>query len=529
MADDKDKLAERLKRAREMAAQRGFGTAAAPAAAPPPAAPPATAAPPAANPNHDAVRASESLTHRTAGLLELIANLFKGKPTPPPAPVAPANAVEPPSFTVVVAALGGDADGAAATYLNQSLSERPSLKVKALGRVFQLDTLEDPSQVSGVLLNTRHAVAEENADLLIWGDVGKDGYRLRLATASGDDDRAANFGATTRIELPLNFPEPVSNLLFAAVLAAAECSTETQKVALRRLLPAAATAFEPLAIRPPVQMSMGQQRSVQQVFGHVATATALTVPAAEAAPWFEKAVNAYRQAQRRLGRTDPGWEAGLFHKGIAACLSARAEREKEPVALWEEAITEWRQAVESLPRALMPQEWAAAQVRLGVSLYRLDLLTGQTELLREAVQALQATLQVYSRTETPQRWAEVMHNVAQVLEIYGDQLKNPEVLQRAVDACRAVLDIRTRERGPLAWAATQNTLGSALFLLDRHSEGGAHLVEAEAAMSSALEVFLAHGAKGPAKVAAKNLAHVRKVLETRKSRQVIDPHWLDDP
>ena len=177
----------------------------------------------------------------------------------------------------------------------------------------------------------------------------------------------------------------------------------------------------------------------------------------------------------------------------------------------------------------MPQEWASAQVRLGGTLYRLDLLTGQTELLREALQALQATLQVYSRTETPQRWAEIMHTVAQVLEVYGDQIKNTEVLQRAVDACYSVLEIRTRERGPLAWAATQNTLGGALFLLDRHSENGNHLAEAETALTSALEVFQAHGAKGPAKVAAKNLGHVRKLMETRKSRHGVDPHWLDDP
>ena len=121
-----------------------------------------------------------------------------------------------------------------------------------------------------------------------------------------------------------------------------------------------------------------------------------------------------------------------------------------------------------------------------------------------------------------------MHTVAQVLEVYGDQIKNTDVLQRAVDACHSVLEIRTRERGPLAWAATQNTLGGALFLLDRHSEGGGHLAEAETALASALEVFQAHGAKGPAKVAAKNLGHVRKLMETRKSRQVIDPHWLDD-
>lgn len=517
MADEDDKKAERLRRARELTASRGAGAPA------PTTAPPAAARP---EPPRDAPQSPA----KTPGLLDIIVSLFKPKPTSSPVSVQATPGIEPPSFTVLVAALAGDADGAAATFLNQALTARPTLKVKALGKVFQLDNLEDPSLVSSVVTNTRHAVAEEDADLLVWGEFGKDGYRLRLATATTDDERAAAFGPATRIELPKTFAEPASNLLYAAILSAIDPVTEAQKTALKRLLPAAAAAAEALAARPPVQMSMPQQRSVQLVFGHVATAAALVMPTEEAVIWFDKAINAYRQAQRRLARTDAGWEAGLIHKHIAAALVTKAERTKEKAApIWEEAITEWRSAVETLPRALMPQEWASSQVRLGGALYRLDLLTGQTELLREALQALQATLQVYSRTETPQRWAEIMHTVAQVLEVYGDQIKNTEVLQRAVDACHSVLEIRTRERGPLAWAATQNTLGGALFLLDRHSEGGTHLAEAETALASALEVFQAHGAKGPAKVAAKNLNHVRKLAETRKARHGVDPHWLDDP
>jgi len=44
-------------------------------------------------------------------------------------------------------------------------------------------------------------------------------------------------------------------------------------------------------------------------------------------------------------------------------------------------------------------------------------------------------------------------------------------------------------------------------------------------LEEALEVFNAHGAKGPAQVAARNLAHVKKLAEDRKARQVIDPDW----
>lgn len=523
MADDpNDRRAELQRRARDLAAMRGA------AAKPPAQAEPAPQAPEPEAPAPAPAAAPAADGARSGGLLELLVSLFKPKPAQPPQPVPVPVATEGPSFTILVAALSGDTDGQAATQLNQVLSARAAFKVKAVPRVYQLERLDDPAQVAGASLNTRHAVAEEDADLLVWGEFGKDGYRLRLATASNDDERAASFGTTTRIELPADLGEGPSNLLYAACLAAVEVPTEAHRNSIRRLMPAAAAQVESLAAKPPVQMSMGQQRSCQMVFGHIATINAMVVPPDETDLWFDKAINAYRQAQRRLARTDPSWETGLIHKHIGAVLSAKAERSKDPAPLLEEAIKEWRQAVECLPRALMPQEWASAQVRLGVALYRLDLKTGQTELLRESVQALQATLQVYSRTETPQRWAEVMHNIAQVLEVYGDQLKNTEVLKRSIDACHSVLEIRTRERGPLAWAATQNTLGSALFLLDRHSTGAGHLTEAEEALAAALEVFQNHGAKGPAKVAAKNLGHVRKLAETRKTRQVIEPHWLDD-
>lgn len=520
--DDGDKRAERLKRARALAGQTGGGTPAAPARAEPVKPDPVL---PSASPSAAPAPASADLTRTLRqSLIEMLTGLLRPKPPAVAQPAAPLP--DPPVLTVVVAALGNDADGAGATRLNQALSARTALKVKALPKLFSLDGLEDPALVAAVTMNTRHAVVEEDADLLLWGDLTKDGYRLRLATAASDEER---FGPATRIELPLDLSEPVVNLLFAALLAATDPSGEPRRTALRRLLLPAAIAAEPLAAKPPVQMAMPQQRSVQMLFGHIAAAVAAIAPAEQATVWADKAINAYRQAERRLGRTDPGWEGGLIHRHIAAAIAAKADRSKEPAPLLEEAIREWRSAAETLPRAVMPQDWAATQLRLGTALYRLDLLTGQTELLREALQALQSTLQVYSRTETPSRWADVMHTVAQVLEVYGDQLRNVEVLQRAVDACHSVLEIRSRDRTPLAWAATQNTLGSALFLLDRHSEGGGHLVEAELALTAALDVFQTHGAKRPAKVAARNLAHVRKLAESRKTRSVVEPHWLDDP
>jgi tetratricopeptide (TPR) repeat protein len=438
---------------------------------------------------------------------------------------------DPPVFSVLVAAMNGDgADGALSQQLFKAVELQPIFKARPLPKPFVLDSMEDPAQVAAAIAAARQTVALENADLLVWGDVTKDGYRLRLSTAAApDEDRSGLFGPTTRIELPRQFAEPQLVLLTCAILAAADAVTEVQRAAVRRLLPKAAESLGPLAAKPPIQLAMPQQRTIQLLYGHVCVATAGVVPPSQADEWLQKAIEAYRAAEKRIARTDPAWETGLLRRYVANALTLRAERAKDKALDYlGEAVTEWRIAVESLTKASMPLEWAGAQTRLGVTLHRLDLLTGDTELLREAVQALQAALSVYSRTETPQRWADITHSLAQVLEVYGDQIKSAEVLQRACDACDAVLEIRTRERTPLAWAATQNTLGSALFLLDRHSGGNRHLDDAVAAFAGALEVFQAHGKKGPAQVANRNLAKAQKLAEERRARSVITPHWADE-
>lgn len=464
-----------------------------------------------------------------ARLLEAVAKMLQPKAAPKEAAdAAPAPRAEPAVLTVIVAAMNGDnADGAASQQIFKALELRQTLRVKPLPRPFVLENPLDPQQVAAVVTNTRHAVADENADLLVWGDVSKDGYVLRFAAAAmPDEEKPCQFGPHFRVEVPLNLGEPQLHMLYAATLAAAEPANEMQRAALRRLLPAAIEPLEVLAAKPPVALSMGQQRSVLMTFAHAATACALLSPPSQADIWFEKAATAYLGAEKRLGRADSAHETGLIHKHLAASLTARAERIKEKAqAYLELAVKHWRDAAEHLPRAALPLEWAAAQTRLGVTLHRLDLITGDSELLREALGCLQAAIQVHTRAEAPNRWADIMNSIAQVLEVYGDQLKNPEVLQRAVDACNLVLEVRTRDRTPLAWAATLNTLGSALFLLDRHGGGTTHLIEAARVFEDAAEVFKAHGAKGPAQVAARNLAHVQKLAEERKGRAVIDPDW----
>ena len=124
--------------------------------------------------------------------------------------------------------------------------------------------------------------------------------------------------------------------------------------------------------------------------------------------------------------------------------------------------------------------------------------------------------------------ADTMHDMAQILQIYGDQLKSPDVLKKAIETSESTLQVFTKDRTPLSWAKAQNTLGSALFLFDRHKGGNEHLDQAQTALENALEVFKAHGANGPAKVAERNLAHVQRLKKQRKGHRLAEPDWIND-
>ena len=464
------------------------------------------------------------------GSTSVLARLFQvlsGMLTPRPqnAKTATTAQLDQSLFKVLIAQLGADTDGSAQAQLIQSFAGRPALKLQNLQKSFDLENLDDPVAAAALQHTLRHTVAAEGGHLLIWGGLNPEGYKLRFSTSQAEEGA---FGLGTRLELPFTFTEPATHVLYAATLAAMEAVTDTQKNWIRQALPVAAMQAEELASRPSVQMSMAQQRSVQIVFGHVALAAADCTSEGESAQWYDRAVNSYRSAQKRINRNDPTWEQGLIHRHLGSALTARADKAKDPIPLFKEAVGEWRQAVEFLTRASMPQEWAQSQIKLGSALYRLDLVTGDSELLREALQALQGALQVYSRTETPQNWADTMHDMAQVLQIYGDQLKSPDVLKKSIETCDSILQVYSRERTPLSWAKTQNTLGSALFLFDRHKGGNEHLDEAENALESALAIFKAHGAKGPAQVAQRNLAHVNRLKGQRKGHTIVDPDWSNE-
>lgn len=415
-----------------------------------------------------------------------------------PPPAAPVPAVRP--FSVVLATLDGDSEGEVGKRLAAALDGRKGLLVRPVAAV-----AADSARAARLL-------AEEDADLLIWGAVHPKGVTLTLGVPHAD----AQGAFPVRLDLPPAVEGPVADMLHGAALAALEPRTEPQRRFLHDLLPPAMANCEAVAKKMPTGLNIRQQVGLVTAYGHLAAAMAAVEPAGD---WLGKAEGAFAAALKRLPPKDrtPVDEAALL-RHLAGVLTAKAERAGTEAA-WEAAIAAARAALAALPRVGFPLEWAAEHNRLGVALYRFDLRTGRTELLKEAIGSFQTALQVFTRAEHPRRWAEVANNLAQALQVYGDAIKSVEVLGKAVDACRAVLDIRKREADPLGWAATMNTLGTALFLRDKHADESGHLEEAAETLRAAAEAYRALGLAKLAGLAEKNRGHVERLLKERAERR----------
>ena len=453
------------------------------------------------------------------GVLGLIGSWLKKLATPKPGEGGR------PQFHVAIATMNNDIDGAWTRALASLLEGREGIGVTILPIGLQIEPGADQAQVAAAGSRARAQLAkDESVDLLIWGDVHADGYSLWFSPqGKGDEERPGCFSLFTSLELSGDQEPPAADLLFLAALAAMELPEDrraTHAMALR----GAETPLQNLLADLPVAWNLEQQRTALTVYGHALATLAGIDPAG---PWASQAIECYRAALLRLPPDELGIDAGELHKHLGLLLMAVGERSPDPAWL-EKAVASFKSAAESIAKARYPLEWGAVQNRLGLALYRLDLATGHPELLKEAMIALQSALQAFPRHDFPRRWAEVMHNLAQVLQVYGDQMKSAEVLERAIETARAALELRPRAKVPLAWAASQNTLGTALFLLAKHSKGRApSLDEATEAINGALEVYRQIGAVRQAEVTEKNLAHLQKLAKQRKPEAGQPKHWFE--
>ncbi len=435
--------------------------------------------------------------------LALLARLFRR-------PRSPAEGAEgqPRPFLILIAPLPGDAEGDTTARLIQALSGRKGL----ITRRITTDTIPDTPTGTAALGWARQVIIKEAGDVLLWGSVAGRLATLQLTSRPAEEPRLPN----PALELPAVIEGPLADIVHTAVLCTIEAADAGQRLMLDELLPSAAAALEGALGKPPSGLNPRQQASLNALHGQLAIAMSAIEPQAN---WLERAETALESALKRIPQRDrqPLDEAALLLR-TATVLVAKAERSGAEQD-HDRAIAGLREALAAFPRESFPAEWAAEQARLGMMLYRFDLRTGRTDLLKEAIGCLQAALQVFGRQEAPRRWAELTMDLAQALQVYGDAVKSIEVLDKAASACRAVLELRPRDSDPAGWAAAMHALGTALFLRDKHDDDSSHLDEAADTLRQAAQAYQSLGLPRLAALSEKNIGHVERLAKARQERR----------
>jgi tetratricopeptide (TPR) repeat protein len=264
-------------------------------------------------------------------------------------------------------------------------------------------------------------------------------------------------------------------------------------------------------------------------FGADFNAMLLAVVAAQVAPATEQAgqylVDALRPAADRLTRLCEHLPDGLhddqrgslWHAlGVAARVLGEQSGESE---LLKQAVEAYRAALEVRTRERVPLDWAQTQNNLGLALFTLGEREDGNARLEEAVAALRAALEVRTRERMPLDWAMTQNNLGSALRILGEREDGTVRLEQAVAACRAALEVYTRERVPLHWATAQNNLGHALSTLGEREDGTARLGQALEAHRAALEVFRSAGASYYVAGTERNLARAEVLLIEPRTRR----------
>jgi tetratricopeptide (TPR) repeat protein len=473
-------------------------------------------------------------------------------------------------FAVLVVDLDGDADRSQTRHILQSLRTqfgeaiaRGDIEILSRGEALIIPPGNIKDAEAATTAKGRSWLKEQNASVLIWGEVGGHDklLRLRLLPAEGDGASKAYALAEQTLELPNDFGGDLGALFAARTATAISPVYDRAGEALANLIAPFAERLKPLAEKPPASFSDETRAQLWNAYAageaqlgeehgdnaRLASAIAfykktLTIWTRDKVPlnWagtqnnlglvlrmvgelgggtarLEEAVVAYRAALLEWTRDQvPLYWAGT-QNNLGDALQTLGEREISTARL-EEAVAAYRAALLEWTRERVPLDWARTQNNLGNALLRLGERESGTARLEEAVAAYRAALLEWTRNKVPLYWAATQTNLGLALENLGERESGTTRLEEAVASYRAALLERTRERVPLDWAKTQNNLGGALRGLGAReaetdkAKGCATLKTAREHFAAALEEFQRAGASYYVEVTQGNVAQADGVI-----------------
>ena len=355
---------------------------------------------------------------------------------------------------------------------------------------------------------------EEGADLLIWGALEDMGTvaRIRFCTLGPPEDGVPGaFGLEDTLDLSVPWAEESSDIVRAVVLAAALSVNQgprTEMAArLKKLLAPATQACAGVSVETPAEY----RGRTHAALGH-AYAAAFRFGQKKALPG---ALTHYEVAEGLLDSSvHPGpWALLQTHWG--ALLEADARSRKDAAAMVV-AIKRYQSISETLSRDANGLDWAKAQVRRAMALYKLASMVPEKTAtqLKAAASAFEEALTVYDRNVMPHRWAEIMSHYGVTQMALGGYGSSNAMLQQSISTFRKVLEVRKRDQQPEQLAQTMNNLGASCFALAKRTKEEHLLEEAARCFEGAGKNYRKiPGNKKRVRVIANNLARVRAMLD----------------
>lgn len=447
------------------------------------------------------------------------------------------------NFSVLVAQLEGDTDGAQTRHLAESLEtlfgyggSRPAIKIHRYPKALIVAQPDVSGAVAKAESKGRSWLQRKNADVLIWGSVAGNGsktMRLRFLPLSETvANDAKRFALNEVFELPASFGEDVGAALAIAVTASIAPLFEHPGHVLTGIIEPAVKKLVVLAPNMPAGFSTEAKASIWHAYAageqQLGEDRGETARLEMAAFYYRKALGewtrqrntqAWTSTQNNLGealrvlgeragdaqrleaaaaafrealkewtrdRAPLAW-AGL-QNNLGKALSNLGEREAGTARL-EEAAAAFREALKEATRAGDPLLWGHIHSNLGGALRTIGMRENGTASLNAAIAAYREALGELTRERAPLAWAGIHNNIGITFHALGERERNPEALTQAANAFREALGVFSLESTAQQWAQTQNNLGDALRALAEHDTGTQHLVDAIAACGEALKVW----------------------------------------
>jgi tetratricopeptide (TPR) repeat protein len=391
------------------------------------------------------------------------------------------------------------------------------VEVFSLKKILKLsDGPEDPlSKLKEAAEEGGAWLKDEGADILVWGEIAKDGERLTLrllaapGVGPGGDMESSGIGET--LELPSQFDEDMEPLITALALGTFGPTFKGARQRLGETLGGYMEQVGVLADSLPVGLSNPQEVTI---FNGIGNAYVALSHLGGGVQQLDHAAKAYKKAEERVSKENQTLAWASIQNHLAAVLQAQGQMKKDPAPLRSAALV-YSNVASALNVETHSDEWCSAQTQLGKVLYILAGVEGKPEYLQNAAGAYELALGACDQISAPTRWAEVTNQYGVVLLAMGEEMGGAKALEKAVGKFRDAIKVHKRETAPVLWAQTANNLGAACFALAKQNSQNALLREASDCFKGATEIYRQQGVPKQVEVIEKNLHRVKRLLISR--------------